>query len=118
MTSDPEDEVRTGIEILKALGLRKSGVQFISCPTCGRCKINLIEIANKVQDGLKDVDKDIKLAIMGCAVNGPGEAKEADIGIACGDGEALLFKKGKIIRKIPGDRIVEELLREIKEGVK
>ena len=116
LTSDPEDEVRAGIEILKALGLRKKGVQFISCPTCGRCKINLIEIANKVYDGLKDINKDIKIAIMGCAVNGPGEAKEADIGIAGGDGEALLFKKGKIIRKIPKDNIVSELLQEIKKG--
>ncbi len=113
LTSEPEDEVRAGIEILKALGIRKNGIQFISCPTCGRCKINLIEIANKVQDSLANVDKNIKVAIMGCAVNGPGEAKEADIGIAGGDKEALLFKKGKIIRKISEDNIVKELLDEI-----
>ena len=115
LTDKPEEEVMTGIEILKALGLREHGIKFISCPTCGRCKINLIEIANKVQDALKDVKKDIKVAVMGCAVNGPGEAREADIGIAGGNGEALLFKKGEIIRKIREDNIVKELLEEIEK---
>jgi (E)-4-hydroxy-3-methylbut-2-enyl-diphosphate synthase len=115
LTGDPAEEVRVGIEILKALEIRKGGVQFISCPTCGRCQINLIDAANKIENGLVKVDKDIKVAVMGCAVNGPGEAKEADIGIAGGKGEALLFKKGQIIRKIPEDRIVEELLREIEK---
>ena len=115
LTSDPTEEVRTGIEILKALGLRKQGIKFISCPTCGRCQINLIEIANKVQEQLANVDKNITVAIMGCAVNGPGEAKEADIGIAGGKNEALLFKKGEIIRKIPEHLIIQELLEEIKK---
>lgn len=115
LTSDPVDEVKTGIEILKSLGLRKNGIKFISCPTCGRCKINLIEIASKVQQELQDLDKDITVAVMGCAVNGPGEAREADIGIAGGNNEALLFKKGKIVRKIAADNIVRELLEEIKK---
>lgn len=115
LTSDPVDEVRTGIEILKALGLRKSGVRFVSCPTCGRCKINLIEIASRVQNEVQHVDKDIKVAVMGCAVNGPGEASDADIGIAGGEGSALLFKKGKIVRRIAEDDIVRELLEEIKK---
>lgn len=115
LTSDPIEEVRTGIEILKSLGLRKAGIKFISCPTCGRCRINLIEIASKIQQELQDVDKDITVAVMGCAVNGPGEAREADIGIAGGNNEALLFKKGEIIRKIKADNIVRELLEEIEK---
>jgi (E)-4-hydroxy-3-methylbut-2-enyl-diphosphate synthase len=113
LTGDPTDEVRVGIEILKALGLRKAGVEFVSCPTCGRTQIDLIKVANEVQERLAGCDKHIRVAIMGCAVNGPGEAREADIGIAGGKGEALLFKRGEIIRKIPQDRIVEELLAEI-----
>lgn len=113
LTGDPVEEVRVGIEILKALGLRKTGVEFVSCPTCGRTQIDLIKVANEVQERLADCDKQIRVAVMGCAVNGPGEAREADIGIAGGRGEALLFKKGEIIRKIPQDRIVEELLAEI-----
>ncbi len=113
LTGDPVEEVRVGIEILKSLGLWDKGVELVSCPTCGRCRIDLIEIANKVEERLKSVDKRIKVAVMGCGVNGPGEAREADIGVAGGKGEALLFKKGKIIRKIPEDRIVEELLAEI-----
>ncbi|NLV35830.1 MAG: flavodoxin-dependent (E)-4-hydroxy-3-methylbut-2-enyl-diphosphate synthase [Clostridiaceae bacterium] len=113
LTGDPVEEVRVGIEILKALGLRKTGVEFVSCPTCGRTQIDLIKVANEVQERLVGCDKQIRVAVMGCAVNGPGEAREADIGIAGGKGEALLFKKGEIIRKIPQDRIVEELLAEI-----
>lgn len=113
LTGDPVEEVKAGIEILKALGLRKGGIEFVSCPTCGRCQLDLIKIANSVEEKLQNIDKDIKVAVMGCAVNGPGEAREADIGIAGGKGEALLFKKGEIIRKIPQDRIVEELLEEI-----
>lgn len=115
LTSDPVEEVKTGIEILKSLGLRKAGIKFISCPTCGRCRINLIEIASKIQQELQGVDKDITVAVMGCAVNGPGEAREADIGIAGGNNEALLFKKGEIIRKIKADNIVRELLEEIEK---
>ncbi len=113
LTGDVKEEVKVGIEILKSLGLKKRGIEFVSCPTCGRCQINLIEIADKVEIGLEHLDKPIKVAVMGCAVNGPGEAREADIGIAGGKGEALLFKKGEIIRKIPQDKIVQELLDEI-----
>lgn len=115
LTGDPVEEVKAGIEILRAAGLRKGGVDFISCPTCGRCQIDLIDAANKIEGRLVKLDKNIKVAVMGCAVNGPGEAKEADIGIAGGKGEALLFKKGEIIRKIPEDKIVEALLSEIEK---
>ncbi len=115
LTGDPIEEIRVGIEILKALGLRRTGVEFVSCPTCGRTQIDLIKVANEVQERLVGCDKQIRVAVMGCAVNGPGEAREADIGIAGGKGEALLFKKGEIIRKIPQDRIVKELLAEIEK---
>lgn len=113
LTGDPVEEIKAGTEILKALGLKKGGVEFVSCPTCGRCQIDLIDMAQKIDEKLSKVDKDIKVAVMGCAVNGPGEAREADIGIAGGKGEVLLFKKGKIIRKIPQERAVEEFLDEI-----
>ncbi len=115
LTGDPLQEIRVGIELLKALGLRKSGVEFISCPTCGRTQIDLIKVANEVEQRLAGCEKNIRVAVMGCAVNGPGEAREADIGIAGGNGEALLIRKGEIIRKIPQDRIVEELLAEIEK---
>ena len=115
LTGDPADEVKVGRELLKILGLSNTGVEIISCPTCGRCKIDLIKAANDIEQKLMKCDKHIKVALMGCAVNGPGEAREADIGIAGGVGEALLFKKGRIIRKIPQDRIVEELLVEIEK---
>lgn len=115
LTGDPAEEVKAGIEILKALGLRRSGVEFISCPTCGRTRIDLIKVASEVERRLSKCGKSIRVAVMGCAVNGPGEAREADIGIAGGDGEALLFKKGEILRKIPQDRLVEELLAEIEK---
>lgn len=113
LTGDPVEEVKVGHEILKALKLEEKGVEIVSCPTCGRCNINLVEIAKKVEESLQNCEKNIKIAVMGCAVNGPGEAREADIGIAGGKGEALLFKKGEIVRKIPEDRILEELLEEI-----
>jgi len=113
LTGDPVEEIKAGNEILKSLGLKKGGVDFVSCPTCGRCQIDLISMANKIEEKLLNVDKDIKVAVMGCAVNGPGEAKEADIGLAGGKGEVLLFKKGEIIRKIPQERAVEEFLEEI-----
>lgn len=115
LTDDPVREVSAGIEILKALGLRKSGVTFVSCPTCGRCQIELIQIANRVYELTKNLDKDIKIAVMGCAVNGPGEARDADIGIAGGNGEGLLFKKGEIVRKIPQDDIIDALMQEIEQ---
>lgn len=115
LTDNPVKEVYAGIEILKALGLRKSGVTFVSCPTCGRCRINLIEIANKVYELTKNIDKDIKIAVMGCAVNGPGEARDADIGIAGGDGVGLIFKKGEIVKKVPQENIVQILMQEIEK---
>ena len=93
--------------------MRKSGVQLISCPTCGRTRIDLISIANEVEKRISCIDKNIKVAVMGCAVNGPGEAREADVGIAGGNGEGLIFKKGEIIRKVPEDMIIDELMKEI-----
>ncbi len=115
LTDDPVREVSAGIEILKSLGLRRSGVTFVSCPTCGRCQIDLIGIANEVYERVKHLDKDIKIAVMGCAVNGPGEARDADIGIAGGDGIGLLFKKGEIVRRVPQEEIVDTLMREIEQ---
>lgn len=115
LTDDPVREVSAGIEILKSLGLRKSGVTFVSCPTCGRCQIDLIGIANEVYERVKHLDKDIKIAVMGCAVNGPGEARDADIGIAGGDGIGLLFKKGEIVRRVPQAKIVDTLMQEIEQ---
>ena len=113
LTGDPVEEIYTAKEILKDLNLRKFGVEFISCPTCGRTSIDLIKIANEVESKIKDIDKNIKVAVMGCAVNGPGEAREADIGIAGGHGEGLIFKKGEILRKVPEEKLVDELLKEI-----
>ncbi len=113
LTGDPTEEVIVGKEILRSLGLLNDKIKVISCPTCGRCNINLIDVVNEVEEKINKIDKDITVAIMGCAVNGPGEAKEADIGIAGGKGEGLLFKKGEIVRKIKGDSLVEELLAEI-----
>ena len=113
LTSDPIEEIKVAKEILKALGLREGGIQFVSCPTCGRTQINLIKIAEEVEKRLEGCNKDIKVAVMGCVVNGPGEAREADIGIAGGNGEGLIFKKGQIIRKVKEDELVEELFKEI-----
>ena len=115
LTDSPLEEIRAGREILKACGCIRQGVEFVSCPTCGRTSINLIELAKKVEEALKDVRKPIKVAIMGCAVNGPGEAREADIGIAGGKGEGLIFKKGQIVKKVPEDKLLEELMKEIEE---
>ena len=115
LTGDPVEEVRVGKQILKSLGIIHNGIEVVSCPTCGRTRIDLISIANKLEPVLDKLDKNIKVAIMGCAVNGPGEAKDADVGIAGGINEALLFKKGKIIKKVPQDMIVEELIREINQ---
>lgn len=113
LTRDPVEEIRTGYEILRALGIRSRGPELISCPTCGRCKIDLFKIAGEVEKALLERSSRIKVAIMGCVVNGPGEAKEADIGIAGGDGKGILFKKGKVIRKIDQDKLVDQLLSEI-----
>ncbi|MGN0492297.1 MAG: flavodoxin-dependent (E)-4-hydroxy-3-methylbut-2-enyl-diphosphate synthase [Acutalibacteraceae bacterium] len=115
LTDDPVKEVESGVKLLHALGLRGGGIKFVSCPTCGRTKIDLIGIANEVEKRLSGVNKDITVAVMGCAVNGPGEAREADIGIAGGDGCGLLFKHGEIIRKIPEERLLDELLSEIEK---
>lgn len=113
LTGNPVEEIRAGKEILKSLGLRSFGVEMISCPTCGRTQVDLIAIANEVEKRCQDIRKNIKVAVMGCVVNGPGEAKEADIGIAGGNGVGLIFKKGEIIRKVPENLLVEELMREI-----
>ncbi len=113
LTDDPVEEVSAAYDILKALGLRSRGIRFVSCPTCGRTKIDLIGIANEVENRLKDCGKDITVAIMGCVVNGPGEAREADIGIAGGAGEGLVFKKGEILRKVPEAELVDTLIDEI-----
>ncbi len=113
LTDDPREEVKVAREILKSLELRNFGINYITCPTCGRTKIELIELSKKIQEGLKNVNKPISVAIMGCAVNGPGEARQCDIGIAGGVGEALLFKKGEIIRKVKEEEIVQTLLEEI-----
>ena len=113
LTADPVEEVYAAKDILKAVG-KGNGVKLVSCPTCGRTRIDLISLAQKVEAAIKDLDKDITVAVMGCVVNGPGEAREADIGIAGGDGCAVLFKKGEVVRKIPEDKILEELIAEIK----
>ncbi len=113
LTADPVEEVRCAKELLKAAGLRKSGVTVVSCPTCARCNVDLIPIAEQVTKALESCEKNIKVAVMGCAVNGPGEAKEADIGLAGGKGCVLLFKKGEILRKVPECEAVTALLKEI-----
>jgi len=110
LTSNPVDEVKVGWQILKGMGIRNKGVEFVSCPTCGRTKVNMLPIAERVEKAVENIDKNIKVAVMGCAVNGPGEASEADFGVACGDGCGLLFKKGEIIKKVPEEKIVEELI--------
>ena len=109
------EEIRAAKDILKAIGYPDCGVQIVSCPTCGRTQIDLIGLAAQVEERLRDCRKPIKVAVMGCAVNGPGEAREADIGVAGGDGCGLLFKKGEIIRKVPEDQILDELMREIEK---
>ena len=114
LTAPPVREVTAGIEILKALGLR-GGARLVSCPTCGRCRVNMIPIADEVTGRIANVGKDITVAVMGCAVNGPGEAREADIGIACGIGEALMFKRGEILRKVPIEKAADELMKEIED---
>ena len=113
LTADPVSEVAAGFDILKAVGIKKDCPQIVSCPTCGRTNIDLISLAEKVEKELANVHKPIKVAVMGCAVNGPGEAKEADIGVAGGDGYGLIFKHGEILKKVPENKIVEELLKEI-----
>ena len=109
LSADPVEEVRAARDILKAAGLRREGADLISCPTCGRTRIDLIALANEVEERLKAVDKPITVAVMGCVVNGPGEAAAADVGIAGGNGEGLLFRKGEIVKKVPQNQLVDEL---------
>lgn len=113
LTGDPVEEIKSAKLILKTLGLRKGGIEVVSCPTCGRTRIDLIRLAGQVEELVKDIDLDIKVAVMGCAVNGPGEAKEADIGIAGGINEGLLIKKGEIIKKVPEDALLDTLREEL-----
>ena len=113
LTGDPVEEIKSAKIILKTLGLRKGGVEVVSCPTCGRTRINIIDLANKVETMVQGIDKELKVAVMGCAVNGPGEAKEADIGIAGGDGEGLIFRKGEIVKKVREDELLSALKEEI-----
>lgn len=115
LTDDPVKEVEAGKKLLKAIGLRNDGIKFVSCPTCGRTEIDLIGIAKKAEERLKDVDKNITVAIMGCVVNGPGEASAADIGIAGGKGCGVLFKKGEIICKLQEDELLDRLVEEIEK---
>lgn len=115
LTGDPVEEVRTGVSILKATGLRTGGVRFISCPTCGRTEIDLISLANQVEQRLTEIQKDITVAVMGCVVNGPGEAREADYGIAGGKDCGMLFKKGEIVARVPEDRLCDALIEMIEK---
>ena len=114
LTADPVEEIAAGADILKALDLR-GGVKFVSCPTCGRTRIDLIGLAKQVEEALKDCPKDITVAVMGCVVNGPGEAREADLGVTGGDGMGLIFKRGEILRKVPEDQLLPALLEEVEK---
>ena len=118
LTRDPVEEVKVAYEILKALGLRQRGGEIISCPTCGRCQIDLFRLVEEIENYVEQHLTPIKIAVMGCAVNGPGEAKEADIGIAAGKGQGVLFKKGKVIKKVPESDLAKVLIAEIGEMVR
>ncbi|MDO5132543.1 MAG: flavodoxin-dependent (E)-4-hydroxy-3-methylbut-2-enyl-diphosphate synthase [Eubacteriales bacterium] len=113
LTGDPVEEIKSAKMILRSLGLRKGGIDVVSCPTCGRTKIDLVGLANRVETLVQNYDLNIRVAVMGCAVNGPGEAKEADLGIAGGDGEGLLIRRGEIIRKMPEENLLEALKDEL-----
>lgn len=113
LTDDPVEEVRVGKQILRSLGILKDKIEIISCPTCGRTQIDLISLANEVEKRVENINKPIKVAIMGCVVNGPGEAREADLGIAGGNGNGLIFKKGEIFKKVNEDQLIDELIKEI-----
>lgn len=115
LTGDPLEEIRVGKQILKSIGYDNEGIEFISCPTCGRTQIDLIKLAKEAENRLMGYSKNIKVAIMGCVVNGPGEAKEADIGIAGGNGEGLIFRNGKIIKKVKEPDLIDELIKEIEK---
>ena len=113
LTGDPKEEIKSAKLILRTLGLRKGGIEVVSCPTCGRTQIDLIGLANKVENMVEDIPLDIKVAVMGCVVNGPGEAKEADIGIAGGKGEGLLIRKGEVVKKVPESELLDALREEL-----
>lgn len=115
LTGDPKEEIIVAKEILRALDIEKGGIRIISCPTCGRTNIDLVSICNKVEEMIEGIEKDMTIAIMGCAVNGPGEAKEADLGIAGGNGMGLIFKKGEIIKRVPEDELLDNLMDEIEK---
>lgn len=114
LTAPPEEEVHAAYQILSSLGLRKRGIDFISCPVCGRCRVDLSEIASRIEHRIRDIPKPLKVAVMGCEVNGPGEAREADIGIAFGKGFGLIFKHGKPLRRVKADDIVDEFVKEVR----
>jgi (E)-4-hydroxy-3-methylbut-2-enyl-diphosphate synthase len=118
LSADPAEEVRVAYEILKSLGLRQKGANIISCPTCGRCQIDIRGLAAKVESGLKDIETPVTVAVMGCVVNGPGEAREADIGIAGGKGSGILFRKGKVVKTVKEKDLLRELMQEITKGGK
>ena len=113
LTGAPLEEVKSAKLILRTLGLRKGGIEVVSCPTCGRTNIDLIGLANQVEDMVADIPLDLKVAVMGCVVNGPGEAKEADIGIAGGRGEGLLIRRGEVIKKLPEEELLPALREEL-----
>ena len=113
LPGDPKEEIKSAKLILRTLGLRKGGIEVVSCPTCGRTQIDLIGLANKVENMVEDIPLDIKVAVMGCVVNGPGEAKEADIGIAGGKGEGLLIRKGEVVKKVPESELLDALREEL-----
>ena len=115
LAADPVEEVKAGFEILKSLGLRTRGVQLVACPSCGRAEVDIIQIAQEVERRLAHLNAPVKVAVMGCAVNGPGEARMADLGIACGRGMGLLFKQGKIVASLPEDRLVDALMEQVEE---
>jgi (E)-4-hydroxy-3-methylbut-2-enyl-diphosphate synthase len=117
LTGDPVDEVRVAYSILKALNIRRHGVNFVSCPTCGRCQINLVGVAEEVEQRLSGIHKPLTVAVMGCVVNGPGEAREADVGIAGGRGEGLLFRRGEVLRKVPESELADALMAEVEKLV-
>ena len=117
LSRDPVEEIKVAYEILRALDLRHRGPEIISCPTCGRCEVDLFNIIEQVEKGLADIVSPLKVAIMGCVVNGPGEAREADIGVAGARGKGVLFKKGRVVQKLPEDKLAEVLIMEVKRMI-
>ena len=115
LTCDPVEEVYVAWDLLSALGMRRLTPELVSCPTCGRCQVDMIEMAQVVSDRLARIKAPISVAVMGCAVNGPGEARDADLGVACGNNKGVIFQNGKPIRSVPSDRIVDELFQEIQD---